>query len=333
MLAGALFAIELVVHNLVLLARLGLPGWADGVVDGAVFTLLAGPLVAWTLYRRHVATPPIGGTTIAADSPHRRVRSAILGALGALAVAVALGLFGQLYVSERSAEYARLINLAGRQRTLSQVVARQAAAIPAVDRDTLASTAARLDRESRELHQAVDALVARDPAGLQVVRQALTRTDSLRRALLYAANRVARSDISSRAVSREALPLADAMLPLMERAVSELQRASERDNAQTVKAAVAVAASLCLLLVLIASHSAFCALPATDARGTHHHAPRANGPLASSAGDARLFLRMFEAIVESGFVAGNRHRLGNRHKLRPALRAKLVGNFAIGQAP
>ena len=252
MLTGAMFAIELVVHYFVLLARLGLPAWADGIVDGGIFTLLAGPLVAWKLYGRRTDAPLPVATTIAAGSPHRRVRTAFLGALGSLAVAVVLGLLGQLSVTQQSAEYAHLINLAGRQRTLGQLVAKQAAANDASERAMLVARSEQMDRESRELHHAIDTLVARDSTGLTLAAQALARTDSLRRALLDAANRVAHSDAPAKADTRDAVQLADAMLPLMERAVSELQSVSEREKQQTVKAAIAVAIALCLLLLLIA---------------------------------------------------------------------------------
>lgn len=186
-------------------------------------------------------------------SPHRRVRSAILGVLAVLALALALGVWGQLRVNARSAIGARLVNLAGRQRMLSQSIARDVApSANMADLPRLSASIERMERDYSVLHGLLDSLASHGAQDLNTARRALDDAQVSRRAMIRAAHDVTLNTGSS-AAARATLQQSDLFLPQMERTVQALQTFSEDDIRATANTSLLVAGILLLLLILAAA--------------------------------------------------------------------------------
>lgn len=186
-------------------------------------------------------------------SPHRRVRSAILGVLAVLAIALAFGVWGQLRVNARSAIGARLVNLAGRQRMLSQSIARDAApSARMADLSRLPASIERMERDYAQLHGLLDSLASHGAVRLNTARRVLDDAQTSRRAMIRAAHAVL-LDTGSSTAGRATLQQSDLFLPQMERTVQALQTFSEDDIRETANISLLVAGVLVLLLILAAA--------------------------------------------------------------------------------
>jgi PAS domain S-box-containing protein len=100
-------------------------GWVDAI--GLVVVL--GPLLSWTLYRRSLESRLSGRRATVGHlsrSPHRAVRIAVLSSLGVLTLVSLLAGQFELAVLNKGAEASVLVDHAGRQRYLSQRIARHA---------------------------------------------------------------------------------------------------------------------------------------------------------------------------------------------------------------
>ena len=173
-----------------------------------------------------------------------------------LAIAISVGVLGQIRVARRTAADARLVNLAGRQRMLSQAIARHA--IPTsdlADSAGLGQSIARFTDESRQLDELLDSIAAGHPAGAAGERRALSTTPVERTALVDAAIALAKN--FDRENARRYAPQirlhANQFLSRMENAVTAMQEFAEADSRDSVRASIVMAGGLLLLLVLISA--------------------------------------------------------------------------------
>ncbi len=195
--------------------------------------------------------PGASATGGVARSPHRRVRVAILSAFAVLAITVMLGVSIQVGVTRRAELGATLLNLAGRQRMLSQMTARFVATTAGeVDTAHLRTTLDRMDADGAAIRRLVDSLIAQGNVGLREAKRALDSSEVTRVALAHAARPATMSGAEQPARVRAALALTDAFLSQQERAVSSLQRFSEQEYRASVEGQTVFAAILVLLLVI-----------------------------------------------------------------------------------
>ncbi len=182
-------------------------------------------------------------------SPHRRVRAAICGVLSVLAIAVIGGVWSQVRISASAQIAAPMINTAGRQRMLTQEVARRAQATTAAERMALAASIGRMERESITLVSTVDSLIAAGTSGLAQTRLTLAATQFDREQLLTTARRIAAEsgDRESDVVAANAR--ADLLVPRLEAVVLSLESFSAAEARETASTAMMIAGGMLLLMV------------------------------------------------------------------------------------
>ena len=107
LLVGCIAVAELCLHHAIELADLEMSDWKRSLVDAAGLALLIAPLFSWIMYRRHVdarlALDRFSRSGRAPNSPHTRVRVAVLGSLGVISALFAASLWGQISASSRLA--------------------------------------------------------------------------------------------------------------------------------------------------------------------------------------------------------------------------------------
>ncbi len=121
------FVAERILHEAVGAVNLpsGLSGWADALA----LVLILGPLLSWILHRRALEAKLAvrhGSLETLPRSPHRSVRIAVLASLAVLVSMSLLALALERGSLRSAGAAAELVNEAGRQRYLSQVIARLA---------------------------------------------------------------------------------------------------------------------------------------------------------------------------------------------------------------
>ncbi len=184
------------------------------------------------------------------------MRVAIFGALGFLAIAICLGGLGEVRVVQRTATGARLVNLAGHQRMLSQAIARHAGSTSGVyDSANLRSATARLVDESRQLHRLIDSLSSGAQPRARKTQRAFAATDIERAALVGASHNLltdadaARASVHTRQIGQHA----DRFLLDMEAAVATMQAFAEAETSESVRMSLVVAGALVFLIVIVAA--------------------------------------------------------------------------------
>ncbi|MCG8404825.1 MAG: PAS domain S-box protein [Phycisphaerales bacterium] len=242
--------------------ELSLPAWADSLIHGALLTLVFGPIIIWTFYRHRVESRlPRDGTSVT-DSPHRRVRLAMLLSLGLIAVFLAAELTVNYFSLRTLSEETKIVNLVGRQRMLSQRIARLAAIQMSGDDSDfesgmLLAAINQIDNEYADLQRLIKRLLERGVTGIGPARDVIDDAQPDRDALTSAARRVVvangRSDPENLFESGHAVQHhADAFLPAMERAVDALQGYSDRRIEKTTREQHALAGILLIVLFLVA---------------------------------------------------------------------------------
>lgn len=120
-------AAELVAHGALLIFGLPVAGWWISLLDAAILAALSGPLLAQALARQPSHSAGRALNFRVPDDPASGLRWVTLTGLG---LVVALGIamsISEQKAADSTASYGQLINLAGRQRMLSQRTARFAA--------------------------------------------------------------------------------------------------------------------------------------------------------------------------------------------------------------
>ena len=198
------------------------------------------------------SVPPAASTTgIVAGSPHRRARVAILAVFAVLGIAVLFGAWMQVRVTQRAQLSAKLLNFAGRQRALSQIIARYVAPLAAEEgKSRLRATVDRMGSEGVETRKLIDSLIADGNVGLRDAKDALESSEVTRTALLKAAQLAMAPGVDETMHAKAVLALTDTFFPQQERVVGALQRFSEQDNHAAIRSEIAFATVLIFLLFL-----------------------------------------------------------------------------------
>ncbi len=241
----AQFALEVAVHYAVEGAHFE-AGRGAGFVDAAALTLFSAPLFAWIFYRRRAEArlgSPLGAVK---HSPHKRVRLAIHGAIAVLLVTLVLSTVARVDSIRQAAATPRLINLAGRQRFLSQAVAREFEA-SAPDRNRLALLTNTMERERASIRSAVDSLVAKRAGHFVDVQRALEHGEVPGRNLVAFA--AASGDIPRD--QAKATALADSVLLRANLVVDLLQNTADLQNRESMRRAILERVFFMFLLVLV----------------------------------------------------------------------------------
>lgn len=261
-LGAATMLAELALHEAVVLTPAPIPLGVRGLLDATGLAVIIGPLFGWMLYRRHVDAKYERLAPNAArfpGSPHHRVRMAVLGSLGVLAVLSAASLWVNLAGTRTLALEAELLDRMGRLRLQGERVGRLATVAPGqpVDAALLAQDIRQLDAEAsamravaatpeyRALPQsiAVDSTVGRTVAAVAAFGQ--------EEAAAYSA---AVSDTEQRGALSALRRQAGDVQAMAEHAVTALQRFQAEDvrrSARSARGATALALALLLGIALL----------------------------------------------------------------------------------
>ncbi len=141
-----------------------LPPYVISIAQAVMLVMLAAPLVAWIMYRAGISVVGPYTASEASESPHRMVLLAFVCILLMLVAALLVGWYAQREASTRAASAAWLVNTAGRQRMLSQAIAREATA-PAArrNRDRLSVAIAQMNAEATSARNAIDTTTTQYP--------------------------------------------------------------------------------------------------------------------------------------------------------------------------
>lgn len=261
LLVGCIAVAEMCLHHAIELADLAVTDWARSLISAAGMTLLIGPLFAWIMYRRHIdarmALDRFSRSGRAPNSPHTRVRVAVLGSMGVIAALLAASLWGQVSATARLAQTAEVVNIAGRQRMLAQRVARFAPG--AIDRSHDADAIRQLTVELRAGGAKLDSLTAAFEvaafAAAKEAREAIAASAVPREALDAATLRMFSEPLGSASRRTEAavvVQTADAVTADAEHTVNALQGYSEERVRRSVRSAWTFALLMQLAIGIIA---------------------------------------------------------------------------------
>ena len=223
------------------------------LIAGAVTIVLTGPLVAWTIHRLRVEGLDSGVSRSAPGSPHQRARFAIHGALAVLAIVLVLSVLARVHAIELSSGTPRLLNVAGRQRMLSQAIVRDwASPVNAADSARLDQVTTAMESDANRFEATVDTLIAKGATQLEPTRLAFRATSDARYALIA----LGRARLSPSAVpsvtAHDAAAQADAFVERMEQVAILLQAADESADREAVQRARINSVMIFVVLLLIA---------------------------------------------------------------------------------
>jgi PAS domain S-box-containing protein len=260
-LGAATMLAELALHEAVVLTPAPIPLGVRGLLDAAGLAVIIGPLFGWTLYRRHVDAKYerlAPHTARLPDSPHHRVRMAVLGSLGVLAVIIAASLWVNLAGTRTLALEAELLDRMGRLRLQGERIGRLATVAPGqpVDAALLAQDIRQLDAEASAMRA-----VAATPEYRALPRR-LSADSAIGPTLAVAAAfeqeaatyTAAASDVERRAAFSALRRKAGDVQALAEHAVTALQRIQTEDvrrSAWSARGATALALALLLGIALL----------------------------------------------------------------------------------
>lgn len=157
-LVGLVVAAELAAHAALLAFGLPVANWGSSLLQAALLAILSAPLIAWSLTRR--PSPVVTGELKCRlpDDSAAGLRWMILTGLGLVAsLGLATYAFGQR-AAQSTAAHSQLMNLAGRQRMLSERIARFAVNPPAGDAQDQDARLAEISRCLQEIHENYDVL-------------------------------------------------------------------------------------------------------------------------------------------------------------------------------
>ncbi len=254
-LVGCIAIAELCLHHAIELADLDVTEWTRSLIGAAGLALLIGPLYAWMMYRRHVdarmSLDRFSHSGRAPNSPHTRVRVAVLGSMGVIAALLTASLWGQISATARLAKNAEIANVAGRQRSLSQRIARFAGGAIGHpdDADSLLVATARLQTYALRLDTLTAAFEVNAFAAASNARDAIAASATPRDALVAATGRLLTAPSGSEArreAAADVIRRADALMVVAEATVGALQAYTEERVRRSVRASWTMA-----LLILI----------------------------------------------------------------------------------
>ncbi len=261
LLVACIAAAELCLHHAIALADLDLSEFMRSLIGAAGLGLLIGPLFAWMMYRRHVnariALDRFSRSGRAPNSPHRRVRVAVLGSMGVIAALLAASLWGQISATARLAHTAELMNIAGRQRTLAQRIARYApGAIQSVpDAETIREATNNLQAGATQLDSLTATFEVAAFAAAKFARDAIGASVTPRDALIAATRQMFTTPEGSdarRTAAIEIVQRADVLTDAAEATASALQRYSEERVRRSVRSSWTIALLMQIVIGIIA---------------------------------------------------------------------------------
>jgi len=224
------------------------------VIAALVTALFIAPLIAWTIHRRRIeaALPAAHGTT--RGSPHQSVRIAFHGALAVLALGLGMSVVARTRAINLTSRTPHLINLAGRQRMLSQAVARRAVMAAhgtsgTDDRANLHQTVDRMESDAYVITALVDSVVASGESRLVRASDAFRRLKPSRRDLLTLARAIADDSTPRPALAKQLGERVDAYVPAVDGVVTLLQSVAELENRDAIERAGAVGITFLIVLL------------------------------------------------------------------------------------
>ncbi|WP_373060709.1 ATP-binding protein [Gemmatimonas sp.] len=261
LLVGCIAIAELCLHHAIELADLDVTEWTRSLIGAAGLALLIGPLYAWMMYRRHVdarmSLDRFSRSGRAPNSPHARVRVAVLGSMGVIAALLTASLWGQISATARLAKNAELTNVAGRQRSLSQRIARFAGGAIGNpdDADSLRVATARLQTYALRLDTLTAAFEVAAFAAARNARDAIAAAATPRNAVVAATVHMLAMPAggeSRRAAAADVVRRADALMVVAEATVGALQAYTEEKVRRSVRSSWTLALLMQLVIGIIA---------------------------------------------------------------------------------
>ena len=252
---------ELFLHNAIELADLAVADWVRGLIDAAALALMIGPLFGWLMYRRHVdsriALERRDRLTRVPNSPHKRVRIAVFGSMAMIAAIVAASLWGNVATTSHMAHSAEVVNLAGRQRMLTERVARfsYGAITNPVAADSMRAAARRMQADAHTIEAVTASFDVTTFAAAQRAREAFIASGTTRDSLVAATVAMTQFVVGSerrRLAAVEVERQAESMRVKAEVTVMALQRYSEERVRRSVQLSWLVAVMVQVLIALIA---------------------------------------------------------------------------------
>jgi len=261
--AFVVIAADLLMTSLHLSTEGGLPPLAAVGVRLAIALAVALPVLGWIITRRTAEYQAGPLPPAPHGSPHRKVRLAVLASSIAVASLVLMGSWQHAVGAARSGTQAEIMNLAGRQRMLSQRIGRVAALAEANSASVetnfsllLQESVLRMEADCQRLTGLLTDLKAIDQAGIIDSVAAVEATASCRAELVSAVDQLlvvmsgsSAADLAG--LSSEVQAAAERFLPLMERAVTELQRYGEARVEQSIEREWSLAASMLAAILFI----------------------------------------------------------------------------------
>ncbi|QJR37933.1 ATP-binding protein [Gemmatimonas groenlandica] len=259
-LLGCIVVAEILLHFVIEEADLAVAHWFHGIINALCLALLIGPLFAWIMYRRNVdariAQARFSPSGRAPNSPHKRVRIAVLGSLGVISALMAASIWGHVVATDRMAHSAEIMNLAGRQRMLTQRIARFAngAIDSPVKADSLRVMTRRLQAEADQLDTLTTAFEVAAFAAASDARTAVVNSQTLRDSLVTAAEQMtpfAPGSEGRRLKAADVERVADGLLVAAESTVAALQRYSEERVRRSIQSSWVIALLLQIVIAII----------------------------------------------------------------------------------
>lgn len=261
LLVGCIAVAELFLHNAIELADLAVANWVISLIDAAALSLMIGPLFGWLMYRRHVdsriALERRDRSTRVPNSPHKRVRIAVFGSMAVIAALVAASLWGSVATTSHMARSAEVVNLADRQRMLTERVARfsYGAITNPVAADSMRVAARRMQADAQTIEAVTASFEVTAFAAAQRAREAFIASGTTRDSLLAATVAMTQFVMGSerrRLAAVEVERQAESMRVKAEVTVMALQHFSEERVRRSVQLSWLVAVMVQVVIALIA---------------------------------------------------------------------------------
>lgn len=258
-------ALELLVMMSLDGVDIGIPDRTKALIDAVAMAVTVGPLFAWLQYRQRIAARLEAREGVSDNvkdrripgSPHRRVRIAVLGSLAVIIAMIATALWGRLSNIDSAYHFGETLNLAGRQRMLSDRIAHTLA--NAKDDNSSAIQVDALTRQVTDEASRLTQLMADlRSSRLEVARNAFHASesaDSVRHAMIRAIqlSRTSDSDVVRRQSARTtAIEAAGSLRAQSELVTANLEEFGRERSRWSRRVAWTVSSLLSLIILLIA---------------------------------------------------------------------------------
>lgn len=264
LLTSGLAGVEVVVHYVLGSIDPNLPLLQSSLLRGVVLFLVAGPITYWFFRIQGVQQRVFDVRTAGYESPHRKIGVALMLSATVIMMALVAARYVRAYSNNGQVAQSHIMNLAGRQRALSQMLCNASAGMVLLDgedrvraRRSLEATLERIEKESQHLATYISqALQGRSGESEQAVIRAIATVQPYRRRLMMAAGALQGLDAHSPdaldPLNRQVFARAEEFLPRMESAVGSLQSYFEHRLRKTMDIGNALDAILLVTVLTIA---------------------------------------------------------------------------------